>query len=304
LSPPALHSFALDTMASFPLGNILTTIGCIGSLAMLPHMVMPDKMCKMFLAEKFTDDVNVGKQLVFIHFGLFSNLFWLAVTVAVAGQTCACLPVGYAFCFIIFTRLIQVAVGFWGAEKDKIGLAKKPVMLQVVLGTVIWLVALVSTILASQDAEYLAEAKIMEDSAFEKMEDGAPLVYFLIGIFLFFALMSAPGMCMPDKMIDGYIPTFLRTADNYAAAQAKFYMSFQSREQFFFWLLLAALVYMSPDITAICITIICLAVYFMGFCLYAILNNDVYQFALPGMLFWLICMATIMGATSVGLFLI
>ena len=287
-----------------PLGNVLTGIGCFGALVMLPHMILPEKMCKMFLKEKFTDDEDKGKQLVFIHFGLFSNLFWLAALIAVAGQTCPSLLLGYAFSLIIFTRLIQVGVGFWGAEKDKLGLNKQPVMLQVILGTIIMLSTLVCTILASRDDEYLAATKLMEDSAFEKMADGAPLIYFLIGIFLFFALMSAPGMCMPDKMVDGYIPSFLATADNYAAAQIKFYMSFQSREQFFFWLLLPAVIYMSPDITYVCILIICMAVYFMGFCLYAILNNDLYRFALPGILFWLICMATIMGATSVGLFLI
>lgn len=287
-----------------PLGNILTGIGCLGALVMLPHMLFPEKMCKMFLKEKFTDNEDKAKQIIFTHFGMFSNLFWLAVLVAVSGQTCPCLPVGYAFCLIIFTRLIQVGRGFWGPEKDRLGLNKAPVMMQVIVGTIILIAALVSTILASKDEEYLAATKAMEDSAMEKMEDGAPLVYFLIGISLFFAVMSAPGICMAEKMVDGYMPSFFATADNYVAAQMKFYMSFQSREQFFFWLLLAAVVYMSPDITYVCLMIICMAVYFMGFCLYAILNNTTYRFALPGILFWLICMAAILGATSVGLFLI
>lgn len=176
--------------------------------------------------------------------------------------------------------------------------------MQVIIGTILVIVALVATIMASKDAEYLALAGQMEETAFEKMETAAPLVYFLISVSLFFALMSAPGVCMAEKMIDGYMPSALTLADKYAAAQMKFYMSFQSREQACFWLLLAALLLMSPDITPICIMICCMAVYFMGFCLHAITNNATYGFALPGILFWLICMSAVLGATSVGLFLI
>merc|ERR1711939_683002 len=143
----------------------------------------------------------------------------------------------------------------------------------------------------------------MESTAFDKMETIGPLVYFLIGVSLFFALMSAPGMCMAEKMIDGYIPSALRLADKYAGAQMKFYMAFQSREQFFFWLLLAALALMSPDVTYLCITIICMTLYFIGFCVHCITNNKDYGFALPGMLFWLISMSFICGGTTLGILL-
>merc|ERR1719408_686499 len=136
-------------------------------------------------------------------------------------------------------------MGFKGAESELLGLAKKPVMLQCIIGTVL-------IVVAAQDDEYLAAAKEMEATAFDKMETVGPLVYFIVSVSLFFGLMSAPGMCMAEKMIDSYIPSALRLADKYAAAQMKFYMAFQSREQFFWFLLIAALTVMSPDISALC----------------------------------------------------
>lgn len=288
-------------MSAIPLGNILTGVGSLGALVMLPHLLFPAKMCKMFLEEKFTDNPTSASQLILLHFGLFSNLFWLAVTIAVAGQTCPCLPVGYAFCAIIILRLVHVFMGF---KNEKLGLARKPVMIQVIVGLILAGTVLTATIMASSDEAYLAATKAMEATAFDKMDDAAPLVYFIIGISLFFALMSAPGMCMPDKMIDGYIPNALTLADNYAGTQMKFYMAFQSREQLFFWLLLAALMYMSPDITYLGYTICAMCVHFIGFCTHAILNNATYGFAPAGILFWFLCMSVILGATSMGLLLI
>ena len=176
-----------------PLGNILTVIGCLGALAMMPHVIKPAKMCQMFLAEKWTDVKSVQDQLIFFHWSLFSNLMFLAILIAVAGQSCYCIPVGFFFCFIIATRLIQVAYGAFGPEKDTIALAKKPVMIQCIIGTVLILVVLVATIMATQDEEYLAAAAVMEATAFDKMDTIAPLVYFLVGVSGFFAIMSAPG---------------------------------------------------------------------------------------------------------------
>merc|ERR1719198_147478 len=114
-------------------------------------------------------------------------------------------------------------MGFKGAQSELLGLAKKPVMLQCIIGTVLILVATTYIVLAAQDDEYLAAAKQMEATAFDKMETVGPLVYFIVSVSLFFGLMSAPGMCMAEKMIDGYIPSALRLADKYAAAQMKFY---------------------------------------------------------------------------------
>merc|ERR1711998_511558 len=182
-------------------------------------------------------------------------------------------------------------------------MSKKPVMLQVIIGTVLIIVATVYIVLASRDEDYLAFASEMEAIAFDKMESSGPLVYFIISVSLFFALMSAPGICMPETVCDGYLPSALRLADKYAAAQMKFYMVFQSREQFFWWLLLAALALMSPDITVLCIVMMCSALFFMGFCCHCIVNKDVYGFALPGMLFWLISMALILGCVGMGLLL-
>ena len=283
-----------------PLGNILTGVGCFGALVMLPHLAKPEKMCKMFLTI-YPDGRDQQEQLHFMHFSLFSNLFWLAVTVAVAGQTCPCPPVAIGFMLIIFTRIIQVFIGF---RSDLLGLAKGPVMMQVAAGTIIIVVTLVATVLAMQDEEYLAAKAAMEAIAFDKMETAAPLVYFIVGVSLFFALMSAPGICMAEKMIDGYIPSALRLADKYAGAQMQFYMAMQSREQFFFWLLLAALFVMSPDIAPIGVTVCCMSAYFIGFCIYAISNQVKLGLALPGMLFWLIMMSFIFGATALGLTLI
>jgi len=286
-----------------PLGNVLTIVGCLGGLAMLPHMIKPNMMCKMFLAEKFTTDPTAEKQLTLLHFGCFSNLFFLAVTVAVMGQTCPCLPAAGAFVFIIITRLVHVLLAFKGPDAELIGMSKKPVMLQVIIGTVLIIVATVYIVLASRDEDYLAFASEMEATAFDKMESQGPLVYFIISVSLFFALMSAPGICMADKMMEGYIPSALRVADKYAQAQMKFYMSFQSREQFFWWLLLAALALMSPDITGLCVVMMCSAVFFMGFCCHCIANKDVYGFAVAGMLFWLISMAIIFGGVGMGVLL-
>ena len=207
---------------------------------------------------------------------------------------------GIAFCVIVTARIAHVVVAF---KNELIGLASKPVQLQLAVGVILLLVTLVATIMAARDDEYLEETAAMEEIALDKMEDGAPLVYFLIGLFLFFALMSAPGMCMPDKMIEGYMPHKL-PKDRYGKAQMSFYMIFQSREQFFTWFLFAALLYMSPNIVPMCILIICMALFFLVFCIHSIVNADFYGFALPGMLFWLICMSAIIGATGLGLFLI
>ena len=286
-----------------PLGNILTGVGCLGAIVMLPHMIKPATMCKLFLEEKWTDDKSVQDQLIFFHFGLFSGLWFLAVLVAIAGQTCPCLPVAFGFIFIITTRLIQVGLGGYGPDKDLIGLSKKPVMLQAIVGTILILVVLVATIMAMGDAEYLAATAEMEAIAFDKMETAAPLVYFLISVFSFFALMQAPGICMADKMIDGYMPSALAIADKYAGAQMKFYMSFQSRENSLVFLLLAAVILMSPDITYVCIYVCCMAVFFCGFCIHAIVYQREYGFALPGMMVWMIFMCIIFGATFMGLLL-
>ena len=104
-------------------------------------------------------------------------------------------------------------------------------------------------------------------------------------------------------MIDGYIPSALRLADRYAQAQMKFYMAFQSREQFFFWLLIAALAFMSPDITALCVVLCCYSLFFVGFCCHCITSNATYGFAMPGMLFWLISMSLIFGCSLMGILL-
>merc|ERR1719473_1143532 len=97
-----------------PLGGILTGVGCFGMLAMLPHLIMPKKMCQMFLADKWTDSETSQKQLILLHFGCFANLFFLALTVAVMGQTCPCIPAAFFFAFIIATRIVHVALGLKG----------------------------------------------------------------------------------------------------------------------------------------------------------------------------------------------
>ena len=76
-----------------PLGNVLTVIGCLGALVMVPHFVMPKKMVQLFI-EKFPIDKEgtAAKQLELSHMGLFSQLFFLAVLLAIVGQTCPCLP--------------------------------------------------------------------------------------------------------------------------------------------------------------------------------------------------------------------
>ena len=47
-----------------PLGNVLTVIGCLGALVMVPHFVMPKKMVQLFI-EKFPIDKEgtAAKQL-------------------------------------------------------------------------------------------------------------------------------------------------------------------------------------------------------------------------------------------------
>ena len=111
-----------------PLPTVLSTIGCLGALAMLPHVILPVKMCKLFLEEKFPESETTQSQLTLFHFALFTQLFFLAISIVIAGQTCPCLPVAFFFVFIIATRLVHVFMGF---KNELIGLAKKPVMLQV-----------------------------------------------------------------------------------------------------------------------------------------------------------------------------
>ena len=175
---------------------------------------------------------------------------------------------------------------------------------QVIVGCVLILVVLVYTILAMNDPEYLAYAKEMEETAFLKFDDGAgPLVYFLIAMHLFFGLMSSPGICIAQKMIEGYMPHKM-PQDKYAAAQMQFYMAFQSREQLFFNILIAALFFMSPNIVPLSIFVIAVGVFFMSFCTYNLVNAEKYGFALPGMLFFLISWAIINGATFMGLLML
>lgn len=52
-------------------------------------------------------------------------------------------------------------------------------------------------------------------------------------------------------MLDAYIPSALTTADRYAGAQMKFYLSFTSREQTFFWVFLVMFLTMTPDMTCV-----------------------------------------------------
>ena len=112
-----------------PLGNVLTVIGCLGALVMVPHFVMPKKMVQLFI-EKFPIDKEgtAAKQLELFHMGLFSQLFFLAVLLAIVGQTCPCLPAAGLFCVIIIGRIAQAG---WALTQDDIGLARKPVMMQV-----------------------------------------------------------------------------------------------------------------------------------------------------------------------------
>ena len=177
-----------------PLGNVLTVIGCLGALVMVPHFVMPKKMVQLFI-EKFPIDKEgtAAKQLELFHMGLFSQLFFLAVLLAIVGQTCPCLPAAGLFCLIIIGRIAQAG---WALTQDDIGLARKPVMMQVIIGTLLLVVVIVTTIMAAGDDEFLAAQSAMEATSGEKFDKtsysyASPIVFLLVGAHLFFALMSA-----------------------------------------------------------------------------------------------------------------
>ena len=176
-----------------PLGNVLTVIGCLGALVMVPHFVMPKKMVQLFI-EKFPIDKEgtAAKQLELFHMGLFSQLFFLAVLLAIVGQTCPCLPAAGLFCLIIIGRIAQAG---WALTQDDIGLARKPVMMQVIIGTLLLVVVIVTTIMAAGDDEFLAAQSAMEATSGEKFDKtsysyASPIVFLLVGAHLFFAMMS------------------------------------------------------------------------------------------------------------------
>ena len=325
-----------------PLGNVLTVIGCLGALVMVPHFVMPKKMVQLFI-EKFPIDKEgtAAKQLELFHMGLFSQLFFLAVLLAIVGQTCPCLPAAGLFCVIIIGRIAQAG---WALTQDDIGLARKPVMMQVIIGTLLLVVVIVTTIMAAGDDEFLAAQSAMEATSGEKFDKtsysyASPIVFLLVGAHLFFALMSAaqfrrnrsnsaqfaaqfrrnscatrrtsaqfserpshalhrsaPGICVAEKMIDGYLP-HKKPKDRYALAQMKFYMAFQSREQLGYNLFFSAAILMAPNPMPYAVYVIAVGVYFVAFCINNIIKADVYGFALPGMLFFLITWSFLTGAT-------
>ena len=316
-----------------PLGNVLTVIGCLGALVMVPHFVMPKKMVQLFI-EKFPIDKEgtAAKQLELFHMGLFSQLFFLAVLLAIVGQTCPCLPAAGLFCVIIIGRIAQAG---WAFTQDDIGLARKPVMMQVIIGTLLLVVVIVTTIMAAGDDEFLAAQSAMEATSGEKFDKtsysyASPIVFLLVGAHLFFAMMSAaqpgaqflprnscaarrtsaqfsqrpshalhrsaPGICVAEKMIDGYLP-HKKPKDRYALAQMKFYMAFQSREQLGYNLFFSAAILMAPNPMPYAVYVIAVGVYFVAFCINNIIKADVYGFALPGMLFFLITWSFLTGAT-------
>ena len=315
-----------------PLGNVLTVIGCLGALVMVPHFVMPKKMVQLFI-EKFPIDKEgtAAKQLELFHMGLFSQLFFLAVLLAIVGQTCPCLPAAGLFCVIIIGRIAQAG---WALTQDDIGLARKPVMMQVIIGTLLLVVVIVTTIMAAGDDEFLAAQSAMEATSGEKFDKtsysyASPIVFLLVGAHLFFAMMSAaqfaaqlgaipaqlgaprrnslsalahalrrsaPGICVAEKMIDGYLP-HKKPKDRYALAQMKFYMAFQSREQLGYNLFFSAAILMAPNPMPYAVYVIAVGVYFVAFCINNIIKADVYGFALPGMLFFLITWSFLTGAT-------
>merc|ERR1712159_138563 len=123
----------------------------------------------------------------------------------------------------------------------------------------------------------------------------SPIVL-LLGAHLFFAMMSAPGICVAEKMIDGYLP-HKKPKDRYALAQMKFYMAFQSREQLGYNLFFSAAILMAPNPMPYAVYVIAVGVYFVAFCINNIIKADVYGFALPGMLFFLITWSFLTGAT-------
>jgi hypothetical protein len=282
-----------------PLGNVLTVIGCLGALVMVPHFVMPKKMVQLFI-EKFPIDKEgtAAKQLELFHMGLFSQLFFLAVLLAIVGQTCPCLPAAGLFCLIIIGRIAQAG---WALTQDDIGLARKPVMMQVIIGTLLLVVVIVTTIMAAGDDEFLAAQSAMEATSGEKFDKtsysyASPIVFLLVGAHLFFAMMSAPGICVAEKMIDGYLP-HKKPKDRYALAQMKFYMAFQSREQLGYNLFFSAAILMAPNPMPYAVYVIAVGVYFVAFCINNIIKADVSGFALPGMLFFLITWSFLTGAT-------
>ena len=161
---------------------------------MVPHFVMPKKMVQLFI-EKFPIDKEgtAAKQLELFHMGLFSQLFFLAVLLAIVGQTCPCLPAAGLFCVIIIGRIAQAG---WALTQDDIGLARKPVMMQVIIGTLLLVVVIVTTIMAAGDDEFLAAQSAMEATSGEKFDKtsysyASPIVFLLVGAHLFFAMMSA-----------------------------------------------------------------------------------------------------------------
>ena len=58
---------------------------------------------------------------------------------------------------------------------------------------------------------------------------------------------------------------------------------------------------MSPDITYIGITVCVMALYFVGFFVYCVVNAAAYGFSWPPILLQLIAMAIIFGGTMMGL---
>ena len=97
-------------------------------------------------------------------------------------------------------------------------------------------------------------------------------------------------------MIDGYLP-HKKPKDRYALAQMKFYMAFQSREQLGYNLFFSAAILMAPNPMPYAVYVIAVGVYFVAFCINNIIKADVYGFALPGMLFFLITWSFLTGAT-------
>ena len=205
-----------------PLGNVLTVIGCLGALVMVPHFVMPKKMVQLFI-EKFPIDKEgtAAKQLELFHMGLFSQLFFLAVLLAIVGQTCPCLPAAGLFCVIIIGRIAQAG---WALTQDDIGLARKPVMMQVIIGTLLLVVVIVTTIMAAGDDEFLAAQSAMEATSGEKFDKtsysyASPIVFLLVGAHLFFAMMSAAQSAAQPQL--GAIPAQLgATRRNSLSARA------------------------------------------------------------------------------------
>ena len=94
---------------------------------------------------------------------------------------------------IIIGRIAQAG---WALTQDDIGLARKPVMMQVIIGTLLLVVVIVTTIMAAGDDEFLAAQSAMEATSGEKFDktsysDASPIVFLLVGAHLFFAMMSA-----------------------------------------------------------------------------------------------------------------